>query len=191
MEALLASFGVVALAELGDKTQFLTFYLAARYRRPLAVLAGVAIAAMLSSVLAALVGASLGRLLKPAILRWVLGASFLVMAGWAVWPERTREADPSPTLGRRGVVIGTVIAFFLAELGDKTQLATVALAARFDLWWVVALGTSAGMVAANLPAVLGGHFFAERVPVRAARYVAAAIFLVEGALTFAGIGLSG
>jgi len=187
VEALLTSIGVIALAELGDKTQFLSLYLAARYRKPVPVLAGIFVATLASNILASLAGHWIGRYLTPEILRWTLGLSFLAMAGWVLLPERAGARESGKHVGERGAFTGTVVSFFIAELGDKTQIVAAALAARFDsLFWVIA-GTTIGMMLANLPAVIGGHYFASRVPSRIANYIAAAIFAVQAALTLAGI----
>jgi Ca2+/H+ antiporter, TMEM165/GDT1 family len=187
MEAFLVSLGVIALAELGDKTQFLSLYLAARYRKPLAVLAGIFVSTLLSSILSALAGHWIGRYLTPDVLRWTLGLSFVAMAAWVLLPERAGAGKSSEQTQHRGAFLGTAISFFIAELGDKTQLVTAALAARFDSLLEVIAGATIGMMLANLPALIGGHYFASRVPSRIANYVAAVIFLVQAVLTLAGI----
>jgi putative Ca2+/H+ antiporter (TMEM165/GDT1 family) len=187
MEALLTSLGVVAVAEIGDRTQLLTFLLAYRFRRPLPILAGVFVATIANHAVAALVGEWVSGLLTPDVLRWVLGGSFVVMAAWMLIPDKVDENVDLPQ--RHGAFVATVIAFFLAEIGDKTQIATVALGARFDALVPVVLGTTAGMMIANAPAVMVGHFAARQMSIGWTRYVAAAIFILEAVLTFAGFGL--
>ncbi len=186
MEALLASFGIVFLAELGDKTQFLSLYLAATYRRPVPVLAGIFVATLASNIVAVLFGHWIGEYLTPNILRWTLTLSFLVFAVWALLPERPQEKSKE-LAGKRGAFLGTLVSFFIAEMGDKTQIVTAALAARYGGLLMVLVGTTAGMMAANLPAVVGGHYFAGKVPSTWANRIAAAIFLAQAALTYLGI----
>jgi putative Ca2+/H+ antiporter (TMEM165/GDT1 family) len=186
MEALLTSLGIVAIAELGDKTQFLSLYLAATYRRPIPVLSGIFLATLLSNIVAGLFGHWIGEYLTPGILRWTLTLSFIVFAAWALLPERP-DKKSEQAVGQRGAFLGTFISFFIAELGDKTQIVTAALSARFDSLIMVVIGATIGMMLANLPAVIGGHYFAGRVPSRIANYIAAAIFLVQAVLTFLGI----
>jgi putative Ca2+/H+ antiporter (TMEM165/GDT1 family) len=187
MEALLTSLGVVAVAEIGDRTQLLTFLLAYRFRRPWPILAGILVATLANHAVAALVGEWVSGLLTPDILRWVLGLSFVAMAIWVLIPDKMDENVALPQ--RYGAFVATVIAFFLAEIGDKTQIATVALGARFGELVPVVLGTTAGMLLANAPAVMIGHFASRRRNLGWTRYVAAAIFAVEAVLTFAGYGL--
>jgi putative Ca2+/H+ antiporter (TMEM165/GDT1 family) len=187
MEALLTSLCVVTVAEIGDRTQLLTFLLAYRFRRPLPILAGVFVATIGNHAVAALVGEWVGGLLTPGVLRWVLGISFIAMAAWILIPDKVDENMPLPQ--RYGAFMATVIAFFLAEIGDKTQIATVALAARFEVLLPVVLGTTAGMMIANAPAVMIGHFAARNTRLDWTRYVAAAIFALEAVLSFAGYGL--
>jgi len=185
VEALLASLGIVFVAELGDKTQFLSLYLAARYRAPVPVLAGILVATLASNVIAGLLGHWIGRYLTPDILRWTLTVSFVVFAAWALLPERAGERE-SGKLAGRNAFLGTIVSFFIAEIGDKTQIVTAALAARYDALVMVVVGTTIGMMLANLPAVLGGHYFAGKVPSRLASYVAAIIFAVQAVLTYLG-----
>jgi Ca2+/H+ antiporter, TMEM165/GDT1 family len=188
IEAFLVSVGAIALAELGDKTQFLALYLAARYRRPFAVLAGIAVAALASNIIAALIGHWIGVYLTPNLLRWILTVSFIAMAVWVLLPERDGKTEEQKMReSRHGAFIGTTLGFFLAELGDKTQLLTAALAARFDTVLIVITGSTIGMILANLPALIGGHYVARRVPVRVANWIAAAVFAVQAVLTFTGI----
>jgi putative Ca2+/H+ antiporter (TMEM165/GDT1 family) len=176
MEAFLVSTGLVALAEIGDKTQLLSLMLAARYRRPWPIVWGILVATVLNHALASAVGTWVADLVAPGTLRWILAASFAAMAVWMLIPD-TLDADAQPAPGRLGVFGATTLAFFLAEMGDKTQIATVAMAARFDAFVPVVLGTTLGMMIANVPAVLLGDRIAHRLPVRAIHAVAAAIFL--------------
>jgi len=186
MDAFLVSTSIVALAEIGDKTQLLAFVLAAQFRRPWPIIWGILVATVANHAFAAALGAWLTSLVSPESLRWILGISFLAMAAWILIPDKLDDDRPSPV--RLGVFATTLLAFFLAEMGDKTQVATVALAARYqDLTWVV-LGTTAGMMIANVPAVLLGDRIAERMPVRLVHGVAAAIFALLGIATLAGFG---
>jgi putative Ca2+/H+ antiporter (TMEM165/GDT1 family) len=186
VEPFLTSLAVVALAEIGDRTQLLAVFLAAQFRRPVPILLGILVATLANHALAGVVGAWVGALLTPALLRWGLGASYVAMAVWMLVPDRM-TADAVPLARRRGAFVSTVICFFLCEMGDKTQIATAALAARFEgLLIPVVLGTTTGMFLANVPAVLFGHHAAERLEVRWIRYLAAAIFAAEAALTCAG-----
>jgi Ca2+/H+ antiporter, TMEM165/GDT1 family len=178
MEALLVSTAVVAIAEIGDKTQLLALLLAARYRAPWAIVCGILLATVANHALAALVGASLVRLAGPDTLRWILGGCFLLMAGWALMPDSAPA--PSSTRPRAGVFLTTTLAFFLVEMGDKTQIATVALAAQFQsMAWII-VGTSLGMLLANVPVVFAGEALIRRVPLRMVRALAAAGFAALG-----------
>ncbi|GMU71368.1 MAG: TMEM165/GDT1 family protein [Burkholderiales bacterium] len=182
MEALFVSFGVVALGEIGDKTQLLSLVLAARYRRPWPIVAGILVATLANHALAGWAG-NLVRAAVPAdLLRFILGLSFFAVALWALRPDSLAEATAKP-LGRWGVFGVTVVAFFLAEMGDKTQIATVMLAAKYDALAAVVVGTTAGMMAANVPVVFAGGFAAERMPLRAIRIAAAAVFAALGVWT--------
>ncbi len=186
MDAFLISTGIVALAEIGDKTQLLAFILAAKFRRPWPIVLGILVATLVNHAFAGALGAWLTALLAPETLRWLLGLSFLAMAAWMLVPDRFDENDAR--LARMGVFTTTLIAFFLAEMGDKTQIATVALAARYaDLVAVVA-GTTQGMMIANVPAVLLGDRIATRMPVRLVHAAAAVIFAALGVATLAGAG---
>jgi putative Ca2+/H+ antiporter (TMEM165/GDT1 family) len=181
MEAFLVSTGIVALAEMGDKTQLLALVLAARYRKPWPIVLGILFATLANHGLAGAVGAWVTTLLGPQMLRWLLGASFIAMAGWMLIPDKLDEGDAA-VAPRLGVFGTTVIAFFLAEMGDKTQIATVMLAARYDAYlWVVA-GTTLGMMLANAPVVWFGDRVTRRVPIRAVHLISAAIFAVLGVL---------
>ncbi|MEQ9002981.1 MAG: TMEM165/GDT1 family protein [Pseudomonadales bacterium] len=189
IEALLVSTGVVALAEIGDKTQLLAFVLAAHYRRPLPIVAGIVLATLLNHALAGLVGAWIAALMSPEALRWVLGASFLGMAMWTLVPDRLDESDQRRGAGW-GAFGATLIAFFLAEMGDKTQVATVAMVAHFAMPVVVVIGTTLGMLIANVPAVFLGERLAGRVSMRLVHGVAAAMFALLGMATLLGVGSS-
>ena len=174
----LISTGTVALAEIGDKTQLLALLLAARYRRPLPIVAGILVATLLNHALAAWFGSLVALWLTPEVLRWVVAASFIAVAAWTLKPD-TLDEDGS-ALPARGAFIATSIAFFIAEIGDKTQVATVLLAARYPPLWEVVAGTTAGMLVANVPVVLLGSRFANRLPLQTARRVAALVFLLLG-----------
>jgi len=186
LESLLVSTGVVAVAEIGDKTQLLALVLAARFRKPVPIIFGILVATLANHAMAAAVGAWLIRVLGPDTIRWGLGISFLAMAAWALVPDKLDEKDRPP--GRLGPFVATLIAFFLVEMGDKTQVATVALAARYDAFVMVVAGTTLGMMIANVPAVLLGEVAATRLPLRLVRGVAAAIFAVLGVAALAGFG---
>lgn len=186
MEAFLVSAGVVAVAEIGDKTQLLALVLAARYRKPVPIILGILLATVANHAAAAALGALVADWLGGDVLRWVLGLSFLAMAGWVLVPD-TCDDDACST-GRAGPFLATLIAFFIVEIGDKTQIATVVLAARFhDLVWVTA-GTTTGMMLANLPAVLLGNAAATKVPMALVRGVTAAVFAVLGLAALIDIG---
>ena len=177
MEALFVSTAAVAIAEIGDKTQLLSLLLAARYRRFWPLAAGILVATLLNHALAAWLGALLAQWLPPAWQRGLLSASFLAMALWALKPDRLEDEAAAPVRGLDAFAV-TTVAFFLAEIGDKTQIATVLLAARYEPLWAVVAGTTLGMLAANLPVVALGARFAHRLPLRAARWASAALFSV-------------
>jgi putative Ca2+/H+ antiporter (TMEM165/GDT1 family) len=179
MEAFLVSTGVVALGEIGDKTQLLALMLAARFRKPLPIIAGILAATLANHALAGFVGSLVQSLLPPAILRWVVALSFFAVALWALKPDTLDEGEPPP-VSRWGVFGVTLVAFFLAEVGDKTQIATMVLAARFDSLPAVVLGTTTGMLLADVPVVFLGNVAAHRIPFRAVRIVAALIFAALG-----------
>lgn len=182
MEALLVSTGIVALAEIGDKTQLLSLVLAARFKRPWPIVAGIFAATLLNHGLAGALGVWITQLLGPELLRWILGLSFIAMAAWILVPDKLDD-DEEPALKRFGVFGATLILFFLAEIGDKTQIATIALAAQYhDLFWVV-LGTTLGMMIANVPVVFFGEALTRRMPIKQVHAVAAAIFVVLGLAT--------
>ena len=187
MEAFLVSTGVVALGEMGDKTQLLALILAAKFKRPVPIILGILVATLANHALAGAVGAWLAAAVGPDVVRWVIGAGFILMAGWVLVPDKADDADVTMA-SRFGVFGTTVIAFFMAEMGDKTQIATVALAARFDQLYAVVLGTTLGMMLANVPVVYLGDAVARRVPLKLVRAVAAAVFLVLGVLTLVNAG---
>ena len=179
MEALFFSTSVVALAEMGDKTQLLSFVLAAKLKRPVPIVLGIFFATLANHFLAGYVGAWLASLVSPDALKWIIALSFFAFGLWALKPDRLEEDQK--LLGA-GVFLTTLVAFFLVEMGDKTQLATVALAARYDSLVAVVLGTTLGMMIANVPAVWMGEALAHRVNMKVMRWVAAALFVVLGVL---------
>ena len=181
MEALFVSTGVVALAEIGDKTQLLALILAARYRKPLPIAFGILIATLVNHGLAAWLGALAAGWLGADVLRWILGLGFLVMAGWCLIPDKAEDGPPAAA--KAGAFFATLIAFFLVETGDKTQIATVALAARFHDIVLVTAGTTLGMMLVNVPAVLCGDRIARLAPLKLIRIAAAALFAILGAMT--------
>jgi putative Ca2+/H+ antiporter (TMEM165/GDT1 family) len=187
MEAFWVSTGIVALAEMGDKTQLLSLVLAARFRKPWPVVAGIFVATLVNHGLAGAAGAWLTTVLGPQVLRWILGASFLAMAAWMLVPDKLDD-DDAQKAPRLGVFATTVIAFFLAEMGDKTQIATVMLAARYNAWAMVVAGTTLGMMLANAPVVWFGDRITRRVPIRVVHGVSAVIFAVLGVAALAGWG---
>ncbi len=187
MEAFLVSTGVVALGEMGDKTQLLAIILAARFRKPLPIILGILVATLANHAAAAWVGDWVAQALGPQLLRWVVGGSFLAVAVWMLIPDKIDEDDHADKL-RWGVFGTTVLAFFLAEMGDKTQIATVALAARYHDLLPVVLGTTFGMMLANVPAVFMGDQIARRVSMRLVHGIAALIFAVLGVLTLLNVG---
>jgi len=184
VEALLVSTSIVALAEIGDKTQLLAFILAAKFRQTTPIVLGILIATLANHAFAGAVGSWLTSLMEPRTLQWVLGISFLAMALWTLIPDKLDEDDAK--LARLGVFGTTLVAFFLAEMGDKTQVATVALAAQYQALVTVVAGTTLGMMIANVPAVLLGDRLADRLPVRLVHFIAAAIFAVLGIATLLG-----
>jgi putative Ca2+/H+ antiporter (TMEM165/GDT1 family) len=177
LEAFLVSTATVAVAEMGDKTQLLAIVLAARFRRPWAVVAGIFAATILNHAIAAVVGTLVARHVPADTLRWLLAAGFFVTAIWALVPDK---ADDGPAAGRWGAFLATTIAFFVVEMGDKTQIATIALAARFEAPVAVTLGTTAGMLLANVPAVIFADRLLKILPLRLLRLAAAAMFAALG-----------
>ncbi|QOJ33280.1 MAG: TMEM165/GDT1 family protein [Gammaproteobacteria bacterium] len=186
MEAFLVSTGVVALAEIGDKTQLLALVLAARFRKPVPIILGILVATLVNHALAGVVGAWVSALIGPVGMRWILGASFIAMGIWMLVPDRIDDGKDSTA--RFGVFGTTLVAFFLLEMGDKTQIATVALAAKYSALAAVVGGTTLGMMLANVPAVLLGEVAAKKLPVRAVHGIAAAIFLLLGVSLLFGFG---
>ena len=176
LETFLVSTGIVAIAEVGDKTQLLALLLAARYRKPIPIIAGILVATLANHFLAAAVGHQVAQFFSEAILLCLLAASFLAVAAWTLVPDTLD--DDNPIAVKYGPFIATVIAFFIAEMGDKTQVATVMLAAQFEYFWMVICGTTVGMLLANAPVVLVGNCAAERLPLKLIRTLAAAGFLV-------------
>ena len=187
MEAFLVSTGVVALGEMGDKSQLLAIVLAATFRRPWPIVAGIFVATLANHAAAGALGGWVAHALGPDLLRWVIGLSFLAMAGWMLVPDKLDDDDTAQRR-RFGVFGTTVVAFFLAEMGDKTQIATVALAARYADVVQVVLGTTVGMMLANVPAVFLGDKIAQKVSMKLVHGVAAAIFAVLGVLTLLNVG---
>ena len=182
LDALLVSTGVVALAEIGDKTQLLAFILAARFKKPLPIIVGILLATLINHGIAGLIGAWITSTINPEVLRWILGISFIGMAVWTLIPDKIEEEES--LLGSKyGVFGATVITFFLAEMGDKTQIATVALAANYGTPLLVVIGTTLGMLIADVPAVFLGAKFANKIPMKLVHSLAAAIFAILGMLT--------
>jgi putative Ca2+/H+ antiporter (TMEM165/GDT1 family) len=174
----LVSTGTVALAEIGDKTQLLALLLAARFRKPWPIIAGILVATILNHALAGWAGALAASWLTPGVLRWIVAASFIAIALWTLKPDKLDAGDEA--LPAHGAFIATTIAFFIAEIGDKTQVATVLLAAKYSPLWQVVAGTTLGMLLANVPVVALGSRFAQRLPLRTARMAAALVFLALG-----------
>ena len=174
MDALFVSTLAVAVAEIGDKTQLLALVLAARYRKPWPIIAGILVATVLNHALAAWFGSLVSGWISPEVLRWGVVLSFVAVAAWALVPDKLDEDEVKPP--RFGAFVATLIAFFIVEIGDKTQVATVVLAAQYSPLWQVIAGTTLGMAIANVPVVVLGSRFAAKLPLKAARYAAAAIF---------------
>jgi putative Ca2+/H+ antiporter (TMEM165/GDT1 family) len=180
MQAFLVSTAIVALAEMGDKTQLLSFVLAAKLKRPVPIVLGILVATLANHFLAGWVGAWIARLVSPTTLRWTIAASFVAFGLWALKPD---ELEEDRALRGSGVFVTTLIAFFLVEMGDKTQLATIALAARYQSLVPVVMGTTLGMMIANVPAVWMGEALTHRIDMRRMRWVAAGLFVVLAVLT--------
>ena len=187
LEAFLVSTGLVALAEIGDKTQLLTLCLAARFRKPWPIVLGILVATLANHALAAAVGQWVTALVGPEVLSWVLGLSFIAMAFWMLIPDKLDD-DAAPAGRSLGVFGATLVAFFLAEMGDKTQVATVALAAQFDSYFAVVAGTTLGMLLANVPVAFFGDRLTRKLPIRLVHGIAAGTFSVLGALAILGVG---
>ena len=185
MEAFLVSTGIVALAEMGDKTQLLSLVLAARFRKPWPIVWGILVATLINHGLAGALGSWVTTQLGPDALRWVLGGSFLAMAVWILVPDKLddEEQEKSP---RFGIFATTVVAFFIAEMGDKTQVATVMLAAQFNSWFWVVAGTTLGMMLANAPVVCLGDAMTRRVSLKWVHRISAVVFAVLGGLALWG-----
>ena len=187
MEPLLVSTGVVALAEIGDKTQLLAFILAARFQKPIPIIAGILVATILNHGLAGALGTWITSTVDPEILRWILGASFIAMAAWTLIPDEI-EDEEAAVVQKFGVFGATLVTFFLAEMGDKTQIATVALAAHYANPLMVISGTTLGMLIADVPAVFVGDKLANKIPMRLVHGIAAGIFALLGIATLTGVG---
>jgi Ca2+/H+ antiporter, TMEM165/GDT1 family len=182
LEAFWVSTGLVALGEIGDKTQLLALLLAARFRKPLPILAGILVATLANHALAGAVGQWLAQQLGEQALRWLLGLSFLAMAVWMLIPDAPGDPDAG-TSKPLGAFLTTLVAFFLAEMGDKTQIATVALAARFESLLAVVAGSTLGLMLANVPAVLLGERIVRRIGMQWVHRVAAGLFALLGVVT--------
>jgi len=181
VEAFFVSTLVVGLAEIGDKTQILSLMLAARFLRPVPIICGIFFATIANHAAAGLAGTFFGSMLGGSWMRWILGFSFLSVAVWALVPDKYEGS--AVAISRSGAFIATLCAFFIAEIGDKKQIATVGLAARFEQFYPVVIGTTLGMMLANIPAVLLGNRIAEKLPLRAIRVTAAVVFAALGVLT--------
>ena len=187
MESLFVSTGVVALAEIGDKTQLLAFILAARFKKPLPIILGILAATVINHGLAGALGAWITSSISPEVLRWVLGASFIGMAIWTMIPDKIEEEE-TQVAQRFGIFGATFITFFLAEMGDKTQIATVAMAAHYSAPLMVVIGTTLGMLIADIPAVFAGDKLANKIPMKLVHSIAAAVFAALGIATLLGAG---
>ena len=184
MEAFLTSATLVAIAEIGDKTQLLSFVLAAQLRKPLAIIAGIFVATILNHALAGSVGVWLAQLIAPHWLPWIIGSVFIAFGLWALHPD---SLDEDPKIHPAGAFVTTTIAFFIAEMGDKTQFATVALGAQFQgALFAVVMGTTLGMMLANVPAVIVGEKLAKRLPLNIIRWIAAGVFITTGVVAMLG-----
>ncbi|MFA5630813.1 MAG: TMEM165/GDT1 family protein [Porticoccaceae bacterium] len=186
METFLLSTGIVALAEIGDKTQLLALLLAAKFRKPAPIILGILVATLANHALAGALGAWITTAVSQETMRWILGLSFMAMALWALHPDKIGDDDQK--YARYGAFASTVVVFFLAEIGDKTQVATVALAAQHSSLGAVIMGTTLGMMIANVPAVYLGERVVTRISAKYVRIAAALMFFVIGILTLAGIG---
>lgn len=187
MESLFVSTGVVALAEIGDKTQLLAFILAARFKKPVPIILGILLATLVNHGLAGALGAWITATIRPEVLRWILGLSFIAMAVWTMIPDKIEEEE-THIAHKFGVFGATLITFFLAEMGDKTQIATVAMAAHYAAPVMVVIGTTLGMLIADVPAVFAGDKLAAKIPMRLVHTVAAGIFALLGVATLLGAG---
>ena len=185
--ALLVSTGVIALAEIGDKTQLLAFLLATRFKKPIPIIIGITLATLINHGLAGVVGSWITANVDQSVLRWVLGASFIAMAVWTLIPDKI-EDEETQLATKLGVFGATFITFFLAEMGDKTQIATVAISAHYNDVLMVVAGTTLGMLIADVPAVFAGDKLAEKIPMKLVHRIAAAMFAALGVATLLGIG---
>jgi Ca2+/H+ antiporter, TMEM165/GDT1 family len=177
MEAFLIAFSTIAIAEMGDRTQLLSLVLTAQYRKPWPIIAGIFLATLANHAAAGFIGVWFGRYLTPTLLDAVVGASMLAMAAWTLIPDKL---DGETKASGRGAFIATLIAFFIAEIGDKTQIATIALAAGYSNLFAIVAGTTAGMLASNIPVVFLGNAFASRLPMKTIHYFASGLFAVLG-----------
>lgn len=187
MESLFVSTGVVALAEIGDKTQLLAFILAARFKKPVPIIAGILLATLVNHGLAGALGAWITATISPNVLRWILGVSFIAMAAWTLIPDKI-EDEETQVAQKLGVFGATLVTFFLAEMGDKTQIATVAMAAHYPDPMLVVAGTTLGMLIADVPAVFVGDKLAGKIPMKLVHSIAAGMFAVLGVATLLGAG---
>lgn len=187
MESIFVSTGIVALAEIGDKTQLLAFLLAARFKKPIPIILGILFATILNHGFAGAIGAFIVKILNPEILRWILGFSFIAMAAWTLIPDKIDEEEANIAT-KFGVFGATLIAFFFAEMGDKTQIATIAMAAKFPDPILVVIGTTLGMLIADVPAVFVGDKFSSKISMKLVRTIAAIVFAILGLMTLLGIG---
>lgn len=185
--ALLVSTGVIALAEIGDKTQLLAFLLATRFKKPIPIIIGITLATLINHGLAGAVGGWITANADPSVLRWILGASFIAMAVWTLIPDKI-EDEETQLATKLGVFGATFVTFFLAEMGDKTQIATVAMSAHYNDVLMVVAGTTLGMLIADVPAVFAGDKLAEKIPMKLVHRIAAAMFAALGVATLLGVG---
>ncbi|MCE2745449.1 MAG: TMEM165/GDT1 family protein [Burkholderiales bacterium] len=185
--ALLVSTGVIALAEIGDKTQLLAFLLATRFKKPIPIIIGIILATLINHGLAGAVGSWITANVDPSVLRWALGASFIAMAVWTLIPDKI-EDEETQLATKLGVFGATFVTFFLAEMGDKTQIATVAMSAHYADVLMVVAGTTLGMLIADVPAVFAGDKLAEKIPMKLVHRIAAAMFAALGVATLWGVG---
>ncbi len=181
MEAFLASLTSVAVAEIGDKTQLLTLFLAARFAQKNAIILGIIAATILNHAFSALLGVWAAESLSPDLMKWVVGLSFIVVGLWLLVPDKEDEEDTRWV--KYGAFVATLVLFFIAEIGDKTQIATVLLAAKYNSFWMVILGSTFGLLVANVPVVYFGDWLMKKIPFKAVRYIACALFCILGVVT--------
>jgi putative Ca2+/H+ antiporter (TMEM165/GDT1 family) len=187
MESFFVSAGIVAVSEIGDKTQLLALLLAARFRRPMPIILGIVVATVFNHAVAAAAGSWLAGLVSPTVLIWVLGGLFIAMGLWALIPDKLDDQTMKETATAIGIFWVTTVAFFLAEFGDKTQIATAALAARYDTLVAVVMGTTLGMLIADVPAVIFGNVASKKIQSPLFRYIAAALFIIMGVVTLSAL----